>query len=136
MEVVKQFGWPRTVYTDNGEYFFSGEFAKVLRMLSIIHLPAPKSHPQSVGLAERYVKLLVDGLKVTILGPKLQQEDWDLVVDQVIHAINTRVLSVHGFSPAELLLGYNTRTIGGEVSPGTERALAAISSSISLGKDL
>jgi len=38
----------------------------VLSMISVMHLPAPKSHPQSVGLAERYVKLLVDGEKVTV----------------------------------------------------------------------
>jgi len=136
MEVVKQFGWPRTVYTDNGAHFVSGEFAKVLRMLSVVHLPAPKSHPQSVGLAERYVKLLVDGLKVTIMGKKLQQEDWDLVVDSVVNAINTRVLSVHGFSPAELLLGYNPRSAGGEGSPDTERAVAAISAGKSQGADM
>jgi len=114
MEIVKQFGWPRSVYTDNGAHFVSGEFAKVLRMLSVRHMPAPKSHPQSVGLAERYVKLLVDGLKVTIMGRKLPQEDWDLVVDPVVHAVNTRVLSVHGFSPAELLLGYNPNRTGSE----------------------
>jgi len=78
----------------------------------------------------------VDGLKVTIMGQKLPQEDWDLVVDPVIHAINTRVLSIHGFSPAELLLGYNPRSTGGEVSPDTERAVAAISTSMSLGKYL
>ena len=84
----------------------------MLSRLSVIHIPAPKSHPQSVGLAERYVKLLVDGLKVTVMGRKLPQEDWDLVIDSVIHAINTRVLSVHGFSPAELFLGFNPNRTG------------------------
>lgn len=44
MEVIKQFGWPRAVYTDNGAHFVSGEFAKVLPMLRVMHLPAPKSH--------------------------------------------------------------------------------------------
>ena len=135
MEVVKQFGWPRAVYTDNGAHFVSGEFAKVLSKLSVIHLPAPKSHPQSVGLAERYVKLLVDGLKVTIMGRKLPQADWDLVVDSVIHAINTRVLTVHAFSPAELLFGFNPNRTDGEVCPATERAAAAISASLNQGKD-
>ena len=71
MEIVKMFGWPRAVYTDNGAHFVSGEFAKLLRMLAVIHIPAPKAHPQSVGLAERYVKLLVDGLKVTVMGQNL-----------------------------------------------------------------
>ena len=46
MEVVIQFGWPRAVYMDNGAHFVSGEFAKVLSKLSVMHLPALKSHPQ------------------------------------------------------------------------------------------
>jgi len=50
-------------------------------MLSIMHMPAPKSHSLSVELAEHYLKVLVDGLKVTIMGRKLPQEDRDLVVE-------------------------------------------------------
>jgi len=109
MGIVRQFAWPRSVYTDNGAHLVSGEFAKVLSKLCVIHLPAPKSHTQSVGLAERYVKLLVDGLKVTVMQRKLRQGDWDLVVDSVVHAINSGVLRVHGFSPAEVLLGFNPK---------------------------
>jgi len=135
MEIVKQFGWPRAVYMDNGAHFVSGEFAKVLCRLSVNHIPAPKSHPQSVGLAEHYVKLLVDGLKVTLRGRKLLQEDWDLVVDSVIHAINTRVLSVHGFSPAESLLGFNPNRTGWEARPDTECAVAVLSTHIAEGGD-
>ena len=136
MEIVKRFGWPRAVYTDNGAHFVSGEFANVLKRLSVVHLPAPKSHPQSVGLAERYVKLLVDGLKVTIMGRKMEQTDWDLVIDSVIHAINTRVLSIHGFTPAELLLGFNPNKTGWDVNPNTERAVATLSCAIEAGQNL
>jgi len=89
IRLVQQFGWPHAVYTDKGAHFVSREFAKVLSKLSIIHLPAPKSHPYSVDWAERYVKLLVDGLNVTVMQHKLPQGDWDLVVDSVVHAINT-----------------------------------------------
>ena len=75
LEIVKLFGGPRALYTDNGAHFVSGEFANLLKHLSVVHLPAPKSQPQSVGLAERYIKLLVDGLKVTIMGRKVVQTD-------------------------------------------------------------
>ena len=51
------------------------------------------------------------------MGRKLPQEDWDLVVDSVVYAINTRVLSVHRFSPAELLLGFNPNQTGREANP-------------------
>ena len=135
LEIVKQFGWPRAVYTDNGAHFVSGQFANLLKRLSVAHLPAPKSHPQSVGLAERYVKLLVDGLKVTIMGRKVPQTDWDLVIDSVTHAINTRVLSIHGFTPAKLLLGFNPNKTGWDVNPNTERAVATLWSAIEAGEN-
>jgi len=60
----------------------------------------------------RYIKPLVDVLKVTVMQRKQLQEDWDLVVDSVVHAINTRVPRVHTFSPAELLLGFNPNRTG------------------------
>jgi len=130
MRVVKQFGWPRAVYTDNGTHFVQGEFAKTLQNFHVIHFPAPKSHPQSVGLAERYVRLLVDGLKVTVMASKAETTDWDLYIDSVVHSINTRILSVHNFSPAELLLGYNPNRIGWDTSPGTERAVPILMSAV------
>ena len=123
------------MYTDNGTHFVSSEFAKVLSKLSVIHLPAPKSHPQSVGLAERYVKLLVDGLKVTVMQRKLPQGDWDLVVDSVVHPINTRVLRVHRFSPAELPLGFNPNRTGWDVNPNTERTVAVLSTLVASGRN-
>ena len=126
MRIVKMLGWPRTVYTDNGAHFVQGEFAKTLQRFHVVHLPASKSHPQSVGLAERYVRLLVDGLKVTVIASKAAPTDWDLYVDSVVHSINTRILRVHGFSPAELLLGYNRNRIGWDTSPGTERAVSVL----------
>jgi hypothetical protein len=38
-------------------------------------------------------------------GGEIQQ--WSDYLDQVVHSMNTREVRVHGYSPAELLLGYN-----------------------------
>ena len=73
---------------------------KTLQRFHVVHLLAPKSDPQSVGLAEQYVRLLVDGLKVTVIASMMALTDWDLYVDSVVHSINTSILRVHGFSPA------------------------------------
>jgi len=100
--VVRMFGWMRAVYTNNGTHFVQGEFGKQLQRFHVVHLPAPKSHPQSVGLAERYVRLLVACLKVTVMANKAASTDWDLYIDSVVHCINTHLLKVHSFSPAEL----------------------------------
>jgi len=89
-----------------------------------------------VGLAERYVRLLVDGLKVTIMGGKALATDWDLYVDAVVHSINTRVLRVHGFTSAELLLGYNPNRIGWDTTMKTDCAVAITREALAEGHDL
>ena len=52
-----------------------------------------------------------------------------------MHAINTRVLRVQGFSPAEsrLLLGFNPNRTGWDVNPNTECAVAALSTLVASG---
>ena len=60
----------------------------------------------------------------------MPQEDWGLVVDPVVHTINKCVLNIHGFSPAELLLGYNPRSTGGGTSPDMEHVVVAKSPSM------
>ena len=64
---------------------------------------------------------------------KLPQGDWDLVVDLVVHAINTQVLRIHGFSPAESLLGFNPNRTGWDVNPDTERAVGRLSTLVVSG---
>jgi len=85
-----------------------------------MYMTASKSYPQSILPAESYVQLIVDGLKVMIMGKKLLQEDCNLVIDSVIHAVKTRFLSVHEFIPADLLLGYKLSRIGGEARQETK----------------
>ena len=108
-QIVRCFGWPGSVYTDNGPHFVSGVFASTLRGQFIQHFPAPKSHPSSVGLAERYVQLLMTALRTTIISQKGAGDTWDRFIPSTVHAINTRTLRVHGYTPSELLLGFNPR---------------------------
>ena len=71
--------------------------------------PAPKTHPSSVGLSERYVQLLMTGLRATLLKGDRINADWETVLPEITHSINTRKLRVHGFTPSELLFGFNPR---------------------------
>ena len=58
--VVDLLGWPLSIYTDNGPHFTGKEFHGLLEERGVRHFPAPKSHLQSVGLAECYVQLLMN----------------------------------------------------------------------------
>jgi len=65
-QIVRPFGWPLAVYTDNGQHFAQGDFPKLLKQYSVKQFPAPKTHPSSVGLSERYVQLLMTSLQATL----------------------------------------------------------------------
>ena len=133
--IVPQFMWPWVVYTDNCTYFVSGEFAILLTKLSIIYLSALKSHTQSVYLVERYLKLLVDSLMVTVIECKLQQWEWNLIVNSVVYTINTQVLRVNRFSPAKLLLGFNPNRTGWNVNHNTKFMVVVLSTLVASGAD-
>jgi hypothetical protein len=62
-EVVKVFGWPSAMYSDNGSHFVQGKLPALLKENGIRHFRAPKSHPSSVGLIEKYVQLILYGLR-------------------------------------------------------------------------
>lgn len=91
-QIVQPFGWPLAVYTDNGQHFAQGQFLQLLQRYSVKHFPAPKTHPSSVGLAERYVQLLMTGIRTTLQGTDTSLDSWTAVVQQAVHSINTRKL--------------------------------------------
>jgi hypothetical protein len=105
---VETFGRPLAAYTDNGQHFIGEEFHGTLVRLGVKHFPAPKTHPSSVGLAERYVQLIMGILKRRIQGT--DKKLWDTLLASAVRTLNTRGVKVHGFTPSQLLLGYNPRS--------------------------
>ena len=105
---VKTFGRPLAVYTDNGQHFLGEEFHGTLSRWGVKHFPAPKTHQSSVGLAERYVQLVMGILKRRIQGS--DKRLWDTLLASAVRTLNTRGVEVHAFMPSELLLGYNPRS--------------------------
>lgn len=109
--IARVFGWPLAVYVDNGSHFVKGELPVLLRQVRTLLFSAPITHPQSVGLAERYVQMILAGLRVRVAADQKENamEHWDEHLDAVVQAINTRILKVHGYTPAQLFLGFNVR---------------------------
>ena len=102
-------GWPKAIYCDNASYFVKGVVPELLRSKSVLLFPAPVTHPSSVGLAEKYVNLLMTGLRSTLQGRGLDLSEWGSCLPTVAFAINTRTVRVHGFTPAQLLFGFTPR---------------------------
>ena len=108
-EVFNIFGLPKSIYTDNATYFAQGPLFQFCKGVGITQFPAPKSHPSSPGLAERNVRSILAAVRAELVygQPRVDPLDWDIVVPRAVRALNTRANSVHGFSPAVLMLGQN-----------------------------
>jgi hypothetical protein len=115
-EVVKVFGWPRAVYSDNGSHFTGGVFPAELKDMRVHHFLSPIRYPSSVGLAERYVQIMLKGLQAALQDDPEYILQWDRFVEQVTRVSNTRTTKVHGFTPSKLLYGfipsYSTLPVG------------------------
>lgn len=106
LQVARQVGWPQAIYCDNGSHFVQGILPGFLRDRNVTQCTAPITNPQSVGLAERHVQMVLAGLRAKIQN-KSDMKHWDLDVQHIVDTINTRVLRVHGYTPSQLLMGFN-----------------------------
>lgn len=107
----KIFGWPLAFYVDNGSHFVKGKVRDLLQRVGVKMFNAPITNPRSVGLSERYVQMVLAELRTAVEADKRPDAmtRWDEHLDGLVQAINTRVLKVHGYSPSQLFLGFNTR---------------------------
>ena len=73
------------------------------------HILAPITHPSSIGLAKRYVQIVLAGLRAQLQTDPQSIFQWDQYVSQVVKTANTRTIGMYGYTPSELLLGINMR---------------------------
>ena len=99
------FGWPKTIFCDNGSHFVGKEVRKLLDTFRVKMINAPITHPSSVGLLERYVRMIVGRIRLQCIA-KGSTDNWGLHISPAVIDINTRQVRIHRFSPAEILLGY------------------------------
>jgi hypothetical protein len=88
------FGKPFAVYSDNGSHFVQGKLPALLKANGIRHFPTPKSHPSSVGPIEKYVQLILYGLRRNTLLVDGGKTLWDRFLPAVINSLNDRILKV------------------------------------------
>jgi len=90
---------------DNATYLVEGVFPDFLMIQGVQQFPAPKTHPSSIGLLQRYVQLVIYGIrKIVVNGGEILR--WSEYLDHVVHSLNTRQVRVPGLTLAELVLGY------------------------------
>ena len=103
-------GWPATLYCDNATYFVGNETRTLFHTHGTQFITAPITHPASVGLAERAVQMVGGQVRKWVLqrGHSYMTK-WAYALTPGLVNINTRLIRVHGFTPAEILLGFKPK---------------------------
>ncbi|RDI83557.1 hypothetical protein Vi05172_g6513 [Venturia inaequalis] len=128
-EIAATFGWPMVAYSDNGSHF--RKFCtQTLKKNGTKQIFAPVSHPQSVGLSERYVQAVLAGLRKVLQGDPQRIFKWDEYLPIVIHNLRLRPVRSLGYSPYKLMLGFEPRAHGSEFTID-ERIRSAVAATVS-----
>lgn len=126
-ELAPVFGFPKCIYNDNGSHFTGSEITTLFQSHGTFQIITPISHPSSVGLVERNVQLFTSQLRKWVLdrGPAAKMF-WGRAIPEIMPAINSRLVRLHGFTPANILLGYSPEwKVTRDRPPGEERNLSA-----------
>jgi hypothetical protein len=112
------FRMPRTAFTDNETYVSQREFPEFLKPKGARQFPAPKTHPQSVGLSQRYVRLILGAMQVRLKADPQKIPNWALEAEFALGGISIRFSRVNGYSSAILMMGYTPIQQHLDQSPG------------------
>ncbi|XP_055606665.1 uncharacterized protein K02A2.6-like [Uranotaenia lowii] len=107
-EIFARHGMPETLVTDNGTQFTSECFERYCESNGILHLRTPPYHPQSNGLAERFVDTFKRGMKKITTGGEALREAIDTFL--LCYRSTPCRSAPSGKSSAELLVGRKLRT--------------------------
>ena len=102
LDIIRRFGRPGRVTTDRGRAYMSELFMRACRGLFIRFSPVGVSQPQANGMVERVNRTLTQVASIICKGDGSQ---WSKLVGEIEYAMNTRVSSVTGYSPYELVYG-------------------------------
>ena len=110
------FGWPQGVYSDNGSHFVNEQVQHMFRDHGVTHFTGPVSHPSSTGLLERTVQEIMSYVAKKCIE-KGTREGWSLTIRDGILEMNTKLVRIHGYSPAQLMLGYEPQQYHFDMKP-------------------
>ncbi len=101
-------GIPAEILTDQGTPFMSRLMADLCRLLRVKQLRTTVYHPQTDGLVERFNQTLKQMLRRVVAEDR---RDWDLMIPYVLFGIRKVPQASTGFTPFELLFGWQPRSL-------------------------
>lgn len=92
---------PVSIYADIGTHFTGRSMMRFLQDYKVLFIPAPSGAKRATGMVEKSNDLLE-----IILKKQSNKSDWPLFVNRGVYELNRREIKNLGFSPFEILLGY------------------------------
>lgn len=99
------FGHPAAAYSDNGSQFVNEKVSRYFEERGVTHCTGPISHPSSTGLMERGVQGMISFLRAKTIEHGAAGV-WSNLVKDGAFFTNTNFQRIQGFSPSELMLGF------------------------------
>jgi transposase InsO family protein len=103
-DVIKTFGTPRRLITDQGTAFTSQAMRDFCINGNIIHHLAAVGLPRGNGQVERYHKTLLTSLATR--GANTNDDQWDENIINIQLGLNGTVNATIGVTPSEALMGF------------------------------
>ncbi|KAJ8050976.1 hypothetical protein HOLleu_04370 [Holothuria leucospilota] len=104
---VCRFGIPGELHSDQGRQFEASLFQEVCKLLTVLKTRTTPYPPQSDGMVERFNRTLESMLAAVTYS---DQRDWDSWLPYLNMAYNSAVHETTGFSPAEIMFGFQMKT--------------------------
>jgi len=101
---ISRFGTPCELHTDQGRGFESNLIAEMSSTLGIYKTRTTPYHPQSDGIAERFMRFLKDSIQKFLIGGT-STSNWENTLPWVLLSYRASEHSVTGYSPAKCLFG-------------------------------
>ena len=106
IKVFSRVGVPQEILTDQRSNFTSQLLAELYQLLHVHPIRTSPYHPQTDGLVEHFNQTLKAMLRKTATS---EGKDWDKLLPYVLFAYREVPQASTGFSPFELLYGWNVR---------------------------
>jgi hypothetical protein len=105
--VFSYFGLPEVIHTDQGAQFESDLMSSLCQLWKITKTRTTSYHPEGNSVVERQNKTLGDALRALLLGS--DQEEWDLLLPQIMRAFRGTPHTATGETANFIMLGREVR---------------------------
>lgn len=108
LDVIRQFGAPRRVHSDNGKAFISELFETLASLYKMDLSTTTPYSPYQNGTAERFNRTLLEILRALVIDGSTVTAG---LIAEVVSMYNATVHSSTGVAPAELIFNYKLRHV-------------------------